>query len=122
MRKLLLLLAGVLLMSATLMAQNRTVSGKVTDETGKGVSKASVTVKGSQKLGTLTAEDGTFTLSVPENSSTLIISSVGFVQSEIPIGNGSDLAIQMKSLNSDMSEVVVVAYGTAKKETLTGSV
>jgi TonB-linked SusC/RagA family outer membrane protein len=123
MRKLLLLVVSVLYFTAQLLAQNqsRLVSGKITDETGKPIASASVTVKGTN-VGTTTDMEGNFKLNVPSNANTLVVSSVGYADMELAIGGKTTVSAQLKPEGKDMDEVVVVAYGTAKKESLTGSI
>ena len=75
---------GVLMASTQLLAQNRTVSGKVTDPQGAGIPNASVSVKGTS-FGTITSADGSFSLAVPANNNTLIVSSVGYQDQQISI-------------------------------------
>ena len=112
---------GLFALCTQLLAQNRTIAGRITDAQGNGVPNASVTVKGTP-LGTTSTADGNFTLSVPSSARSLVISSVGFQNYEISIANRSDFTISLSSAETAMDEVVVVAYGTAKKEALTGSV
>jgi len=116
----LLLLLGVMLICTQLLAQNRTVTGKVTDESGNPVPNASVVVKGSQS-GTTTSEDGSFSLTVPANARELVISSVNFAPQDVRLGRSDAYNITMRSASNSMEELIVVAYGTAKKETFTGS-
>src|SRR3954470_21397953 len=120
MRRLLLLVLGVLLLSAQLLAQTRTVSGKVKDEKGNGIANASVTIKGSRQ-GTTTTTDGSYVINVPGTATTLVISSVGFGSSEVTISNRSSIDVQLTADSRDMNEVVVVAYGTVKKGENTSS-
>ena len=75
MRKLLLLVLCQVFFLFGALAQNRTISGKVTDENGKAVTNASVLVKGT-RIGTITKTDGSFTLTVPGNAKTLLFSSL----------------------------------------------
>lgn len=104
-----------------LLAQNRTITGRVTDESGTPVPNASVQVKGTS-FGTTTKPDGTFTISVPANARTLVFSSVGMNAVESAIGNGSRMNIQLAANSNQLSEVVVsVPYGTIKKTAFTGS-
>ncbi|MDB5232918.1 MAG: TonB-dependent receptor plug [Chitinophagaceae bacterium] len=119
MRKLLLLM-GILVATIQLSAQNRTVTGRVTDESGNPVQSASVTVKGSN-TGTTTKNDGSFTLVVPPSARTLVITSLNYASQEAAI-TGSTVLVSLKSSNANLDEVVVVAYGTVKKEALTGAV
>ncbi|MBD0289200.1 MAG: carboxypeptidase-like regulatory domain-containing protein, partial [Flavisolibacter sp.] len=80
----------------------------------------SVLVKGST-TGVNTDAQGRFTITAPENS-TLVFSSVGFSEKEIPISGRSSFDVQMGTAAAAMDEVVVVGYGTQRKANLTGSV
>jgi len=120
MRKLALMVMCLCVSFITAFAQNKTVSGKVLDDKGNPVTGASVLVKGST-IGTSTKPDGTFSFSVPSSSKELIISSLGFDKQEVKL-SGNAIIVNLKTKNDNLDEVVVVAYGTAKKETLTGSV
>jgi TonB-dependent starch-binding outer membrane protein SusC len=104
-------------------AQDRTVTGKVTDsKDGLPVSDASVTVKGS-RTGTSTKNDGTFSLSVPSSANTLVITSIGYEQQEVSIAGQSAVEISfVASSGANLNEVVVTGYGTSRKRDLTGSV
>ena len=122
MRKLALCLLGLLWLSVPLMAQNRTISGKVSDEKGNGLPNASVVVKGTS-IGITTQADGSFTLSLPSNARTLIISFIGMGAKEVPITSANSYSVTLSSRSqNDLGEVVVVAYGTQKKADLSGSV
>ena len=119
MRKLYLLLVGVVFFASQAMAQ-RTITGKVTDENGNPIANVSVLVKGTT-VGTTTKDDGTYSIAVP-NGGTLIFSSVDKVSKEIKIGTETNLPVLMASADNTMSEIVVTAYGTQKRESITGSV
>ncbi|CAN5538451.1 TonB-dependent receptor [soil metagenome] len=123
-RKLTPILLGLLALCVfcvqPVFAQNKTVSGKVTDaKDGSAVAGASVTVKGT-KLGTQTNAAGEFTLSAPASATTLVISSVGFGTKEAAIIEGS-VDVSLAAAANDLNEVVVVGYGTARKRDLVGS-
>jgi len=118
MRKFLTLLVMVAFTSLA-MAQNKTVTGKVTDEKGVPVANASVVVKGTTK-GVSTGTDGSFSISVPSSSKILIITSVGFAPLETSIKAGV-LNVVLQSNSASLEEVVVVGYGTQKKATVTSS-
>jgi TonB-linked SusC/RagA family outer membrane protein len=120
MRRLLLMMLSLLIISSQLLAQNRTISGKVTDAQGNGIPNASVTVKGTNN-GTTTNADGSYTISAPADA-TLVISSVGFQGYEIAVGSRNSFNFELVSADQSMNEIVVVAYGTQKKESITGSV
>lgn len=116
------LMAFCLLAIQPVFAQNKTVSGKVTDEKdGSAISGASITVKGT-KLGTQTDAAGTFTLSVPASATILTISSVGFGQKEMAIGDGGTINISLVAAANNLNEIVVIGYGSVRKKDLTGSV
>jgi TonB-linked SusC/RagA family outer membrane protein len=121
MKKFLLLLAGLFTLCTGLFAQNRTITGKVNDAAGKPLANATVQIKGTS-TGTVTGEDGTFTLSVPSAARTLTVSSVGFAAADFSISGKNTLSVELKTEDQALSEVVVVAYGTQRKEALTGSV
>lgn len=103
-------------------AQDRTVTGKVTDsKDGSPVSGASVQVKGT-RTGTSTKADGSFSLSVGSGATTLVITSVGYDRQEAAI-TGSSIEISfVPNAGSNLNEVVVTGYGSSKKKDLTGSV
>ncbi len=115
-------LTGIfVLLSLSIFAQNKTVTGSVTDNTGAAVAGASVVVKGSN-LGTNTDAEGKFSLSVPSDAKTLVISFVGLTEQEVAIGSGPISVVMQNATNNDLNEVVVVGYGTARRRDLTGSV
>ena len=121
MRKVVLLLMAITLSISHIWAQQRTITGKVTDDKGVPIPGASVIIKGSN-TGTSTADDGTFSLSVPANAKALIFSAIGLGEKEISLSTSSNYTITLSTKAGDMSEIVVVAYGTRKKSDLTGSV
>lgn len=120
MRKLVTVLLCLFFAVFQLSAQNKTITGTITDADGKPVSGASVQVKGT-KQGVSANDAGMFSINVPANSTTLTISGVGLASQDVKIGSNSVLNISMVSADKDLDEVVVVAYGTAKKSTNTGS-
>ncbi len=109
-----------LLLALQTFAQQKSISGKVTDNTGAPVAGVTVTVKGTN-LATQSAADGTYRLSVPENASTLVFSAVGFGTQEAGI-TGNEVNLSLASTSANLNEVVVVGYGTARKRDLTGAV
>ena len=101
-------------------AQNIQVAGIVKDAaTGEPIPYASVQVKGT-RTGVNTAENGTFSLSAPANG-TLVISFIGYKTQEVLIQNRSSINVDLASDAVALNNVIVVAYGTAKKESFTGS-
>ena len=109
-----------LLFSFASFAQDKTITGRVTDSSGAGIPNVSVTVKGQSSRGTTTSNDGSFSLAVPQNATTLVFSSVGYAYREVPLSNGMNVSLQ--STTNDLNAVVVIGYGTARKKDLTGSV
>jgi hypothetical protein len=100
-------------------AQNRVVSGVVTDASGETVIGASVTVKGT-KLGTATDLDGKYSLSVPDENKTLVVSYIGMKTKEVDI-TGNVMNVTLEEDVSALDEVVVIGYGTARKRDFTVS-
>lgn len=123
-RKLLqgVLLPLFLLLSLIGVAQDRAVGGRVTDSAGRGVAGVSVTVKGQAARGTTTAENGSFSLSVPSSASTLVFTSVGYSSQEVGITGQNTVNVTLQTAAGGLSEVVVIGYGTVRKRDLTGSV
>ncbi|MFT3826784.1 MAG: TonB-dependent receptor [Chitinophagaceae bacterium] len=121
MRKIFSLLAGLLLLSAQLLAQTRTITGRVTDANNNPVVNASVVVKGT-KVGTTTKVDGTFSLTVSTSAKTLTVSSVEFSEQDVAIGDRSAINVTLTTKSESLSEVIVsVPYGSIKKTSFTGS-
>ncbi len=102
-------------------AQDVTVTGKVTDEADQGIPGVNVVVKNSTR-GTSTDADGKFSINATGSNATLILSSIGFTTQEIELNGRTQLDVKLASDTKSLSEVVVVGYGTQKKETITGSV
>lgn len=102
------------------LAQDRTVNGKVTDSAGQPVPGASVLVKGT-KIGTQTGSEGTFTLKLPAGDKSLLISSIGFMPREVTISSDF-MAVSLTATSLQLTDVVVIGYGTQRKKDLTGSV
>jgi TonB-linked SusC/RagA family outer membrane protein len=107
--------------SAAAAPQNVPVSGRVTDAKGEALPGVTVLVKGTT-TGTSTGADGSFSLSVPENS-TLVFSSIGYKNQELAVtGATSTIAIRMSDDAQSLNEVVVVGYGTQTRQDLSTSV
>ena len=121
MRKFFIFLMAVAY-SLSSLAQEKTVSGVITDDKDNTpLAGVSVIVKGTS-IGTVTSTEGKFSLVVPATAKTLVISLVDYVESEVSIAGKSNFSIKMTSTSRAMSEVVVVAYGNQRKESITGSV
>lgn len=100
---------------------DREVSGKIVDEKGEGLPGVSVIVKGTSR-GTTTNLEGIFNLAVPDENTTLVLSFVGYLTKEVPVGVRSTIEIALEPDNKALEELVVVGYGTQKKVNLTGAV
>jgi TonB-linked SusC/RagA family outer membrane protein len=112
----------MLLIAQTAFAQNRVITGKVTDsKDGSGVAGATVSVKGT-RIATQTKSDGTFSISVPSGTTTLVISSVGFASQDVSIEGKSSADVSLVVTNTTLNEVVVTGYGTVKRKDLTGAI
>jgi len=112
----------ILLFPAWLFAQERVLSGKVTESTGDGLPGASVTVKGTT-IGAITDVNGDYRLVVPDGkASSLVFSFIGYVTREIEIGSNNTISVTLASSNIGLEEVIAVGYSTQKKATITGSV
>lgn len=121
MRKLVALLLAVVLCYAPARSQTRTITGKVTDDTGSPIPNVTVLIKGSN-TGTTTAFDGTYSLNVPPSAKSLVFSAVGQAPQEVTIGNRTLVNVSLKSADKELQEVVVVGYGTQKRKDVTGSI
>jgi TonB-linked SusC/RagA family outer membrane protein len=120
MRKLLFLLMAVTLAIGQTLAQQRAITGKVTDESDNPIPNASVLVKGS-KTGVVTKSDGSFSIVVDNSVTTLLISNVGFEPQSVSI-TGNPLLVRLKVGNNPLEEVVVVGYQTRKKRDEAGAI
>ena len=116
---LLLMLSIVICLIAS--AQNRIrVKGRVNDEKGLPVVKATVAVKGSSVAST-TDDNGAFEIEAPADG-TLVITSIGFFEKEVKISNQTSVSISLNPSNRQLEQVVVVGYGTQRKRDVTGAV
>ncbi|MEP1032725.1 SusC/RagA family TonB-linked outer membrane protein [Ekhidna sp.] len=120
MKKAYLVLMACLFVASSLMAQ-RTVTGNVTDDDGEGIPGATVQIKGTT-TGVVTDVDGSYSLTV-SNDDVLLISFIGFITQEIPVGNRTVIDVSMAADFTELQEVVVTAIGlTAQKRDLGYSV
>lgn len=120
MRRLITIFCVIVLSIGQLLAQSRMISGKVTASDGSPIPNVSVMIKGTL-LGTTTSADGSYSLSAPASATTLVFTSIGMIAQEVPIGTKTNISIELKSIEQEMQEVVVVGYGTQKRKELTGS-
>lgn len=121
MRKLLSFVVVLVLSATVLMAQDKVVTGQViSSEDGEPIIGATIQLPGTT-TGTITDVDGNFSLRVPQNASSVSVSYVGMETATVAL-TGKKLSITLSAANEVLDDVVVVAYGTQKKTTLTGAV
>ena len=98
------------------------VKGRVTDEAGAALTGVTVSIKGTNR-GTTTNAAGDYTINVPDNG-TLVFSFVGYVNQEIPVGNQSQLNVQLAPDTRTLIEVQVVSvgYGEQRRRDVTGAI
>ncbi|MES2240298.1 MAG: TonB-dependent receptor [Bacteroidota bacterium] len=101
--------------------QQKSISGQVNDENGMPLPGATVSIRDT-KIGTITDFDGNFTLKLDANSKILVVSSIGYKTIELPIGNRSEFKVSLKPSSEGLDEVVVVGYGTQKKESVVSAI
>ena len=101
--------------------QGKKVTGVVVDGTGEPVIGANVVVKGTTN-GTITDFDGNYTIEGVPADGVLVISYIGYLSQEIPVGNQSAINVTLKEDTQTLDEVVVVGYGTMRKSDVTGSI
>ncbi|OLY90602.1 TonB-linked outer membrane protein, SusC/RagA family [Cnuella takakiae] len=120
MKRLFHVIACVLL-TITSWAQQRTISGTITNNANAPLAGASVTVKGSTTA-TQTDGSGNFRIAMPAQSNTLVFTSVGYESQELSVDGKDQLLVQMKAVANNLNEVVVVGYTSQRKQDLTGAV
>lgn len=101
--------------------QDIRISGHVTGNNGEPLAGVSVTIKGSS-IGTTTDAAGNFSISVPDQNTTLVFSYVGFTTQEVVVGSRTTVNVALTGNASQLDQVVVVGYGTQRKVDVTGSV
>ena len=103
------------------LQQPISVSGVIVDKTDDPIPGATIMLQGTTQ-GTSSDVDGKFTLSVPNESAVLQISYIGYQTQTLVVGNRRTFRIVLEELNTLLDEVVVVAYGTQKKESITAAI
>jgi TonB-linked SusC/RagA family outer membrane protein len=114
-------LAPNLLMESSYVTLDRSIKGKVTDETGEKIPGVSIVLKGTT-IGTVTDAEGAYSINTPDQGGVLIFSSVGFLTQEVALGSNTTINIKLATDSKALSEVVVVGYGSQLKREITGSV
>ncbi|WP_247235595.1 TonB-dependent receptor [Telluribacter sp. SYSU D00476] len=98
-----------------------TVRGRVTDEKNEGLPGVSILLKGTNR-GVVSDMEGNYTISLPEQNAVLVFSFIGFVTKEVPVNGQTQLNVKLDASVSNLSEVMVVGYGTQRKGDITGSI
>jgi hypothetical protein len=109
------MLFSALLLCIAVLAQNRTVTGRITDAQGRPVPFASITIQGTS-TGVSADDNGNFSIAVPANA-TLMISASGYQNTTFNTGTRTSLAITLNSsANSNLSEVVVIRHNHQQRK------
>src|SRR5882724_10248326 len=114
------LLFLALTFSAFAMAQQKTITGKVSDSTGKPVEGVTVSVK-RKNVTTVTNNNGEFRITASAGD-VLVFSSVGFLAYETTVNAGATVNVTLSTIAANLNEVVVIGYGTVRKKDLTDAV
>lgn len=96
------------------------LTGRVTDENNAGVGGANIQIKGNTR-GIITDTEGSFSIEAAP-SDVLIVSCLGYVTQEIPVGDRRNIPVQMVPVASELDEVTIVAYGSQRKESIVGAI
>ncbi len=118
-KKIMLSIAAILLASISVFAQNKQVSGSVTGTDGYPVVGATVVVDGTT-IGTSTDLQGNYTLSAPTNG-VLVFSFIGYEDNKVEINGKTTINVVLKEASKTIDDVIVIAFGEAKKDAFTGS-
>src|SRR5581483_8474858 len=110
----------MLLPATTMLAQQRVIIGKVTDQNNQAVAGATITVKGTT-LATQTNASVTFSINVLGANTVLVFSSVGYEPKEFTVGSNTTLNVSLKTTTSNLNEVVITGYTAQRKKDITGS-
>ncbi len=119
MKRVLLTILMSVLVSVFAQAQERTVSGTVTDETGQGLPGVNVLLKGTT-TGVPTNVDGTYRISVPGDDAVLVFRFLGYTSQEITVGSQTTINVEMLPDVTDAGEVVVTALGVTQEKASLG--
>lgn len=111
---------GTTIIESQVLQQSRIVRGVVLDDLGEPVIGANVLEKGTLN-GVITDIDGKFSIEVSSNNSILVISYIGYVMYEMPVGTQTEVTVRLKEDSQAIDEVVVVGYGVQKKQTMTAA-
>jgi len=98
-----------------------TVTGIIRDEKNQPLPGVTIKIKDTQ-LAVMSNIDGSYKITVPDNSAVLVYSFIGYVTQEVPVGNNTEISITLKEKNTGLNEVVVIGYGTARRAEITSSI
>ena len=107
--------------TAGMPLQGVTITGTVVDESGVTLPGVNITVRGTV-IGTVSDPDGKYSISVPDRDAVLVFSFLGHGTREIVVGDRNIIDVTMQESTSEMDEVIVVAYGTQRRSSVTGSI
>jgi TonB-linked SusC/RagA family outer membrane protein len=116
-----ILLIFLLVISVSVFAQTKSITGRVTDSTGDSLPGVTVVIKGAV-TGTITDMDGNYSLTNVSSETTLVFSFIGMASQEVTVGNQSTISITLLADAVGLEEIVAIGYGTVRKKDLTGSV
>jgi len=116
------LLMVLLFASGTLLAQKKTITGKVTGQAGNDPLLGVNILANNQKGGTSSKQDGTYSITVDSKTTTLVFSFVGYTTQTVVIGEKNIIDVVLAPAIATGEEVVVIGYGTQKKSSVTGAV
>jgi TonB-linked SusC/RagA family outer membrane protein len=106
---------------STLMNAEVPITGRVTDERGEVLPGVNIVIKGTSR-GVSADASGNYSLSVPEGDVTLVFSFIGYNSQEVVIGKRKTIDVMLRPDNQNLEEVVVVAFGTQRKESIVGAI
>ncbi len=121
LRRLALLMVGMALSVGLVIAQEKTITGKVTAEGEGALPGVNVTVQGTT-IGAITDVNGAYSLKVPGPSSVLLFSMIGYTTQDVSVGSKTVISVAMVSETKALQEVVVTGYTTQRRRDLTGAV
>lgn len=108
-------------LQVTVFAQNRNITGKVTDVSKQGIAGATLQIEGTKRY-TTTDATGNFSIQSATNNEVLLVSYTGFLTQKIPIGNKSVINVTLAEDAKLLNDVVVIGYGAVKKSDVTGAI
>ena len=109
-------------MPFAVFSQGKILNGTVNDDMGNPLPGATIQLKGSDSIGSITDFDGKFTVTLKDGDTKIIVSYVGFVDQEVDVTDQNNITVSLSQDVSELDEVVVIGYGTVLKKDLTGSI